>query len=146
MVMFRKLSTPFTTVASTGHAKGAFYGLEVAPRRVHSDALRPRTPVKGLCLAGTICTHARHLGRYEGTGFCAPPLSTPCLPAHAGIDGRGAASGSSRAVVTVNTNRFSASQTRVARVTSGPSDNGPMRFTSKPCGTFGQDFANRKAQ
>lgn len=52
LVVFRELATPLSTVAVTGHIEGAFYGLDVTPRRVMSDALRARTPIKGLYLAG----------------------------------------------------------------------------------------------
>lgn len=52
LVVFRELSTPLATAAITGHNFGAFYGLEVTPRRMLSDALRMKTPVKGLYLAG----------------------------------------------------------------------------------------------
>lgn len=52
MIAYHELSTPLSTVAFTGHAQGAFYGLEVTPRRVLSGALRARTPVKGLYLCG----------------------------------------------------------------------------------------------
>ena len=52
LVVFHELATPLTTVEFTGHRKGAFYGLEVTPERVLSDALRAKTPIKGLYLAG----------------------------------------------------------------------------------------------
>jgi all-trans-retinol 13,14-reductase len=52
-----ELSTPLSTVTFTSHEKGAFYGLETTPRRMLSPALSPRTPVKGLLLAGQdVCT------------------------------------------------------------------------------------------
>ncbi len=52
LVVFRELSTPLATAAITGHHQGAFYGLDVTPDRVVSDALRARTPIPGLFLAG----------------------------------------------------------------------------------------------
>ena len=52
LVVFHELATPLTTVEFTGHRKGAFYGLEVTPERVLSDALRAKTPINGLYLAG----------------------------------------------------------------------------------------------
>ncbi len=52
LVVFRELATPLATVAVTGHHQGAFYGLNVTPKRVMSDALRAETPVKGLYLSG----------------------------------------------------------------------------------------------
>ena len=51
-VVFRELSTPLSTLAVTGHRKGAFYGLDVTPDRMLSDALRMKTPIKGLYLSG----------------------------------------------------------------------------------------------
>ncbi len=52
LVVFRELSTPLATTAITGHHQGAFYGLDVTPDRVVSDALRARTPITGLFLTG----------------------------------------------------------------------------------------------
>lgn len=52
LVVFRELSTPLATAAITGHHEGAFYGLDVTPERVMSDALRAATPIEGLYLAG----------------------------------------------------------------------------------------------
>lgn len=52
LVVFRELATPLATVAITGHHEGAFYGLDVTPKRILSDALRAETPFKGLFLAG----------------------------------------------------------------------------------------------
>ncbi|MEX0347326.1 MAG: phytoene desaturase family protein [Rhizobiaceae bacterium] len=52
LVVYRELATPLSTVSFTGHRKGAFYGLDVTPQRVMCDALRAKTPVPGLFLAG----------------------------------------------------------------------------------------------
>lgn len=52
LVVYRDLATPLSTVSFTGHRRGAFYGLDVTPDRVMCDALRARTPVPGLFLAG----------------------------------------------------------------------------------------------
>jgi all-trans-retinol 13,14-reductase len=52
LVVHRELSTPLTMESTTGHYRGSFYGLEVTPRRVFSDALRMKTPIEGLYLAG----------------------------------------------------------------------------------------------
>lgn len=52
MIRYRELSTPLSTAAFTGAAEGAMYGLETTPRRFLSRALGPRTPVRGLFLAG----------------------------------------------------------------------------------------------
>ncbi len=52
LVVYCELATPLSTVAFTGHRKGAFYGLDVTPERVMCDALRAKTPIPGLYLAG----------------------------------------------------------------------------------------------
>ncbi len=52
LVVYRELATPLSTVSFTGHRQGAFYGLDVTPARVMSDALRAQTPVPGLFLTG----------------------------------------------------------------------------------------------
>ncbi len=52
LVVYRELATPLSTITFTGHRKGAFYGLDVTPERVVCDALRAKTPIPGLFLAG----------------------------------------------------------------------------------------------
>ncbi len=52
LVVYRELATPLSTVTFTKHRKGAFYGLDVTPERVLSDALSAKTPIQGLYLAG----------------------------------------------------------------------------------------------
>lgn len=52
MVRVAELSTPLSVATFTGAEHGAMYGLATAPARFKSHALRPRTPVKGLYLAG----------------------------------------------------------------------------------------------
>ena len=52
LVVYRELATPLSTVTFTGHRDGAFYGLDVTPERVMCDALRAKTPIPGLFLAG----------------------------------------------------------------------------------------------
>ena len=52
LVEYRELATPLSTVAFTGHRKGAFYGLDVTPERVMCDGLRAKTPIPGLYLSG----------------------------------------------------------------------------------------------
>ena len=47
-----ELKSDLADVHFTAHEKGGFYGLETTPRRMMSDALRPRTPVPGLFLTG----------------------------------------------------------------------------------------------
>lgn len=52
LVVYQNLATPLSTVSFTGHHHGAFYGLDVTPERVMCDALRAKTPISGLYLAG----------------------------------------------------------------------------------------------
>ncbi len=52
LVVYRELGTPLATASFTGHEKGGFYGVETTPRRMLSEALRARTPIPGLFLAG----------------------------------------------------------------------------------------------
>ncbi|WP_170610975.1 hypothetical protein [Ruegeria arenilitoris] len=51
-VVYKNLAAPLSTVSFTGHNHGAFYGLDVTPERVMCDALRAKTPIPGLYLAG----------------------------------------------------------------------------------------------
>ncbi|MGB7299258.1 MAG: hypothetical protein WBD34_08050 [Burkholderiaceae bacterium] len=52
LAVFRELSTPLATASITGHHEGAFYGLDLTPERVMSNALRAATLIQGLYLAG----------------------------------------------------------------------------------------------
>ena len=71
LVVFRELATPLSTVAITGHRKGAFYGLDVTPDRMLSDALRMKTPIKGLYLSGQDVTSPGVPGAMWGGVLCA---------------------------------------------------------------------------
>lgn len=71
LVVFRELATPLSTVAITGHRKGAFYGLDVTPDRMLSDALRMNTPIKGLYLAGQDVASPGIPGAMWGGVLCA---------------------------------------------------------------------------
>ncbi|MGE5337806.1 MAG: phytoene desaturase family protein [Gemmatimonadota bacterium] len=51
-VVHHDASTPISVATVIGSEHGAIYGLETSPRRFLSNALRPRTPVGGLFLAG----------------------------------------------------------------------------------------------
>jgi len=51
-VTYREASTPISVATYIGSEHGAIYGLETSPRRFMSNALRPRTPIGGLLLAG----------------------------------------------------------------------------------------------
>ena len=52
MVQLAETSTPITVAEYTGAEHGAMYGLATTPQRFLSPALRPRTPIGGLLLAG----------------------------------------------------------------------------------------------
>jgi all-trans-retinol 13,14-reductase len=52
MIVASECSTPISVATYTGAQHGAMYGLETTPRRFLSAALRPRTPIGGLFLAG----------------------------------------------------------------------------------------------
>jgi len=52
MVRLAEASTPITVATYTAAEHGAMYGLATTPRRFLSPALRPRTPIGGLLLAG----------------------------------------------------------------------------------------------
>lgn len=71
LVVFRELATPLSTVAITGHRKGAFYGLDVTPERMLSDALRVKTPIKGLYLSGQDAASPGIPGALWGGVLCA---------------------------------------------------------------------------
>ena len=51
-VVYHEASTPISVATYIGSEHGAIYGLETSPRRFLSNALRPRTPIGGLLLAG----------------------------------------------------------------------------------------------
>jgi len=74
LVVFRELATPLATVAFTNHIEGAFYGLEATPRRILSDALRMKTPVKGLYLSGQDVVTQGILGALWGGVLCAASI------------------------------------------------------------------------
>lgn len=52
LVRFHEASTPISVASITAAEHGAMYGLQTTPARFLSPALRPRTPVGGLFLAG----------------------------------------------------------------------------------------------
>ena len=52
LVRHHEASTPISLATQVGAEHGAMYGLETTPRRFLSNALRPRTPIGGLLLAG----------------------------------------------------------------------------------------------
>jgi all-trans-retinol 13,14-reductase len=52
MIELTEASTPITLARFTGAEHGAMYGLATTPQRFLTPALRPRTPIGGLLLAG----------------------------------------------------------------------------------------------
>jgi all-trans-retinol 13,14-reductase len=58
MVRFHELSTPLTQAHYVRAPEGSMYGLEMTEERLTSTALRVRTPVPGLLLAGQVVTGA----------------------------------------------------------------------------------------
>jgi all-trans-retinol 13,14-reductase len=71
LVVFRELATPLSTVAVTGHTHGAFYGRDVTPERMLSDALRMKTPIKGLYFSGQDVASPGVPGAMWGGVLCA---------------------------------------------------------------------------
>jgi all-trans-retinol 13,14-reductase len=53
LIAYQELSTPLSTAHFTRGVRGAAYGLEVNRNRFLNPYLRPRTPVRGLVLAGS---------------------------------------------------------------------------------------------
>ena len=74
LIVYRELGTPLATAAFTAHEKGGFYGLEMTPRRVLSDALCPRTPVPGLFLSGQDVMSPGIVGSLWGGLLCAAAI------------------------------------------------------------------------
>jgi all-trans-retinol 13,14-reductase len=52
LIRFHEASTPISVASITAAEHGAMYGLQTTPQRFLSPALRPRTPIGGLFLAG----------------------------------------------------------------------------------------------
>ena len=52
MLRFHELSTPLTQRHFVRSPEGAMYGIEMSAKRLTTPALRVRTPVSGLLLAG----------------------------------------------------------------------------------------------
>ena len=71
LIVFHEVSTPLATASITGHRMGSFYGLDVTPRRITSDALRMKTPVEGLYLTGQDVLTPGVPGAFWGGCLCA---------------------------------------------------------------------------
>ncbi|TMQ09002.1 MAG: NAD(P)/FAD-dependent oxidoreductase [Deltaproteobacteria bacterium] len=81
LIAYREVSTPLSTVAFTGAARGAGYGLEPSPRRFLSSGLRAQTPVPGLYLAGQDVATVGIAGAMMG-GMLAAAAIDPALARH----------------------------------------------------------------
>lgn len=79
LIAYHELSTPLSTVAFTRHPEGAFYGLEVTPRRMMSRALDARTPVRGLYLCGQDVVSPGIMGAMTGGVLAAAALEPRIL-------------------------------------------------------------------
>jgi all-trans-retinol 13,14-reductase len=66
LIVRSELSTPLSNIAFTGAVHGGAYGLETSPRRFLSRALRPKTPIRGLFLAGQDVTSPGVTGAMMG--------------------------------------------------------------------------------
>ena len=54
-----------------GHRMGSFYGLDVTPHRITTDALRMKTPIEGLYLTGQDVLSPGIPGAFRGGFLCA---------------------------------------------------------------------------
>ena len=66
LVRFHELSTPLTQRRQVRAPDGAMYGIEMNSERLTTPALRARTPVPGLLLAGQDVTGPRLAGAFMG--------------------------------------------------------------------------------
>jgi all-trans-retinol 13,14-reductase len=78
LVDFHELSTPLSQASYVGADRGAMYGIEMSAQRLKSSALRVRTPVPGLYLAGQDAASMGIQGAFMG-GFMAAAAIEPRL-------------------------------------------------------------------
>jgi len=71
LIVFHEVSTPLATASITGHRRGSFYGLDVTPHRITTDALRMKTPIEGLYLTGQDVLTPGIPGAFWGGFLCA---------------------------------------------------------------------------
>ncbi len=74
LIVFHELSTPLATAWITGHRMGSFYGLDVTPHRIMTDALRMKTPIDGLYLTGQDVLSPGIPGAFWGGFLCAATI------------------------------------------------------------------------
>jgi all-trans-retinol 13,14-reductase len=78
MVDFHELSTPLSQASFVLADRGAMYGLEMSAERLRHSALKVRTPVRGLLLAGQDVVSPGIQGAFMG-GFMAAAAIEPRL-------------------------------------------------------------------
>ena len=78
LVDFHELSTPLSQASYVGADRGAMYGIEMSAARLTGGALRARTPVPGLYLAGQDAASMGVQGAFMG-GFMAAAAIEPRL-------------------------------------------------------------------
>jgi all-trans-retinol 13,14-reductase len=78
LVEFYEISTPLSQASFVGADQGAMYGLELSAERLTHPALRARTPVRGLLLAGQDAAAPGAQGAFMG-GFLAASSVEPHL-------------------------------------------------------------------
>lgn len=75
LIVFHEVSTPLATASITGHRMGSFYGLDVTPHRITTDALRMKTPIDGLYLTGQDVLTPGIPGAFWGGILCAGSIN-----------------------------------------------------------------------
>jgi all-trans-retinol 13,14-reductase len=78
LIDFHELSTPLSQASYVGAERGAMYGIEMSAARLRSKALRARTPVPGLYLAGQDAASMGIQGAFMG-GYMAAASLEPRL-------------------------------------------------------------------
>jgi all-trans-retinol 13,14-reductase len=77
LVEYAELSTPLSVEHFTGHARGAIYGAAPTPARFRDPALRARTAVGGLFLAGADACTLGVMGAFMGGTIAAAAALGP---------------------------------------------------------------------
>ena len=78
LIDFHEVSTPLSQAAFVAADRGAMYGIEMSAERLHDRALKIRTPVPGLLLAGQDAASPGVQGAFMG-GFMAAASIEPRL-------------------------------------------------------------------
>jgi all-trans-retinol 13,14-reductase len=93
LLAHQELSTPWSNVHFTRAVQGATYGLRVTPERFLNPHLKPRTPIRGLVMAGSDVAVVGIVGALVGglaAAFALEPERAPAFLRNS-IRGRGAA-------------------------------------------------------